>query len=382
MLQGETTYKNVRPFRNGPITRRNSNRREYALTNVLPIRLEKLRCDFGSTVAVDSVDLNIPAGSLYFMLGPSGCGKTTLLRMIAGFQEPTSGKIFFGDRDVTHMPPEKRNAGMVFQSYALWPHLSVFDNVAFGLQVRGVSAAEQGKRVGAALEMVRMGNLAQRKPNQLSGGQQQRVALARAIVFKPEVLLLDEPLSNLDAMLRLEMRGEMKRICSEIHMTTVYVTHDQKEALSLADNLVVLRDGRIEQMGSPKQVYQQPSNSFVAEFMGETNFIQGTVKKCDATSCEVETAAGMLQSNCGTAVTGARVTLSIRPESLQIADGPNCIRGICKSSLYLGEMSQHQIETPAGIVKVFELDPRETTRVGQQLSLRAQPDAVVVLAEK
>ena len=382
MLQGETTYKNVRPFRNGPITRRNSNRREYALTNVLPIRLEKLRCDFGSTVAVDSVDLNIPAGSLYFMLGPSGCGKTTLLRMIAGFQEPTSGKIFFGDRDVTHMPPEKRNAGMVFQSYALWPHLSVFDNVAFGLQVRGVSAAEQGKRVGAALEMVRMENLAQRKPNQLSGGQQQRVALARAIVFKPEVLLLDEPLSNLDAKLRLEMRGEIKRICSEIHMTTVYVTHDQKEALSLADNLVVLRDGRIEQMGAPKQVYQQPSNSFVAEFMGETNFIQGTVKKCDATSCEVETAAGMLQSNCGTAVTGARVTLSIRPESLQIADGPNCIRGICKSSLYLGEMSQHQIETPAGIVKVFELDPRETTRVGQQLSLRAQPDAVVVLAEK
>ena len=382
MSHGQITDKNVRPFRNGPITRRNTNRREYALTTVLPIRLEKLRCDFGSTVAVDSVDLNIPAGSLYFMLGPSGCGKTTLLRMIAGFQEPTSGKIFFGDRDVTHTPPEKRNAGMVFQSYALWPHLNVFDNVAFGLQVRGVSAAEQGKRVGAALEMVRMENLAQRKPNQLSGGQQQRVALARAIVFKPEVLLLDEPLSNLDAKLRLEMRGEIKRICSEIHMTTVYVTHDQKEALSLADNLVVLRDGRIEQMGAPKQVYQQPSNSFVAEFMGETNFIQGTVKKCDATSCEVETAAGMLQSNCGTAVTGARVTLSIRPESLQIADGPNCIRGICKSSLYLGEMSQHQIETPAGIVKVFELDPRETTRVGQQLSLRAQPDAVVVLAEK
>ena len=349
---------------------------------MLPIRLEKLCCEFGATTAVDSVDLHIPAGSLYFMLGPSGCGKTTLLRMIAGFQEPTRGKIFFGDRDVTHTPPEKRNAGMVFQSYALWPHLSVFENVAFGLQVRGVSSAEQTKRVGAALEMVRMGNLAQRKPNQLSGGQQQRVALARAIVFNPEVLLLDEPLSNLDAKLRLEMRGEIRRICTEIRMTTVYVTHDQKEALSLADGLVVLRDGRIEQIGAPKRVYQQPCNAFVAEFMGETNFITGTVKRCDTTSCEVETAAGMLQSDCGTASVGARVTLSIRPESFRITDGPNSIRGVCKSSLYLGEMSQHQIETPAGIVKVFELDPRETTRVGQQLSLRAQPDAVVVLAEK
>ena len=349
---------------------------------MLPIRLEKLRCDFGSTVAVDSVDLHIPAGSLYFMLGPSGCGKTTLLRMIAGFQEPTSGKIFFGDRDVTHMPPEKRNAGMVFQSYALWPHMSVFDNVAFGLQVRGVSASEQSKRVGAALEMVRMEHLAQRKPNQLSGGQQQRVALARAIVFQPEVLLLDEPLSNLDAKLRLEMRAEIKRICSEIHMTTVYVTHDQKEALSLADGMVVLRDGRIEQMGAPKQVYQQPSNSFVAEFMGETNFIRGTVKSRNTNGCDIETVAGMLHSSCCSADVGAHVTLSIRPESLQIADGPNCIRGVCKSSLYLGEMSQHHIETPAGIVKVFELDPRETTRAGQHLSLRAQPDTVVVLAEK
>ena len=362
--------------------RSHTNALEYPLTTVLPIRLEKLRCEFGSTVAVDSVDLNIPAGSLYFMLGPSGCGKTTLLRMIAGFQEPTGGKIFFGDRDVTHTPPEKRNAGMVFQSYALWPHLSVFDNVAFGLQVRGVSAAEQAKRVGAALEMVRMGHLAQRKPNQLSGGQQQRVALARAIVFKPEVLLLDEPLSNLDAKLRLEMRGEIKRICSEIHMTTVYVTHDQKEALSLADGLVVLRDGRIEQMGAPKQVYQQPRNSFVADFMGETNFIKGTVKLSSATGCDIETAAGMLHSSCANADVGAHVMLSIRPESLQIADGTNYIRGVCKSSLYLGEMSQHQIETPAGIVKVFELDPRETTRVGQQLSLRVQPDAVVVLVEK
>ncbi len=316
------------------------------------------------------------------MLGPSGCGKTTLLRMIAGFQEPTSGQIYFGDRNVTNTPPEKRNVGMVFQGYALWPHLSIFDNVAFGLQVRGVSAAEQVKRVGAALEMVRMGNLAQRKPNQLSGGQQQRVALARAIVFKPEVLLLDEPLSNLDAKLRLQLRGEIKRICAEINLTTVYVTHDQKEALSLADDLVVLRDGRIEQLGDPKQVYQHPRNAFVAEFMGETNLMGGTVKTSNANGCEIETAAGVLRSSCSKTVVGARVALSIRPESLTIVDGPSSIGGVCKSSLYLGEMSQHQIETPAGILKVLEIDPRQNTRVGQELWLHARPESVVVLAEK
>ncbi|MCE9619680.1 MAG: ABC transporter ATP-binding protein [Planctomycetes bacterium] len=348
---------------------------------MLPIRLEKLRREFGSTIAVDSVDLLIPKGSLFFMLGPSGCGKTTLLRMIAGFQEPTSGKVFFGDRDVTATPPEKRNAGMVFQSYALWPHMSVADNVAFGLQVRGVSAGEQKKRVGAALEMVRMGNLAARRPNQLSGGQQQRVALARAIVFNPEVLLLDEPLSNLDAKLRLEMRGEIRRICDEIRMTTVYVTHDQKEALSLADGMAVLRDGRVEQTGGPKDLYQRPLNKFVAEFMGETNFIPGTVRRSDAGGCEIETAVGFLNSTAGSAPTGARVTLSIRPEALRIGAGPNAMRGGCRSSMYLGEMSQHQVETPAGILKVFELDPRETTRAGQQLSLHVPPEAVVVLSE-
>jgi iron(III) transport system ATP-binding protein len=348
---------------------------------MLPIRLDKLRREFGSTVAVDSLDLLVPAGSLFFLLGPSGCGKTTLLRMIAGFQEPTSGRVFFGDRDVTRTPPQKRNAGMVFQSYALWPHMTVFDNVAFGLQVRGASAAEQAKRVGAALEMVRMGDLARRKPNQLSGGQQQRVALARALVFNPEVLLLDEPLSNLDARLRLEMRAEIRRICGEIRMTTIYVTHDQKEALSLADSMAVLRDGRVEQVGGPHDLYQRPRSRFVAEFLGESNFIPGTVRRSDATSCEVETAAGTLVSAAATAPVGARVSLSIRPESLRIGGGPNQIAGVCTGSVYLGEMSQHLVETPAGALKVFELDPRETTRAGRPLTLHAQPESVVVLAE-
>ena len=200
----------------------------YARPIVQPIVLRKLRREFGGVVAVNDVDLQIPAGAMFFMLGPSGCGKTTILRMIAGFQEPSSGEVLFGDRNVTHLPAEKRNAGMVFQSYALWPHMTVFENVAFGLQVRKVPAAEQRVRVMQALEMVRMQAYADRRPNQLSGGQQQRVALARAIVFRPEVLLLDEPLSNLDAKLRLEMRTEIRRICSEIKLTAVYVTHDQK----------------------------------------------------------------------------------------------------------------------------------------------------------
>ena len=205
---------------------------------MVPIQLAQLRKTFGSTVAVESVDLSIPEGALWFLLGPSGCGKTTILRMIAGFLEPSGGSVRFGPRDVTGLAPEKRNAGMVFQSYALWPHLTVAENVAFGLRVRKVPAAERSRRVAEALEMVRMGPFAERTPNQLSGGQQQRVALARAIVFKPEVLLLDEPLSNLDAKLRLEMRHEIRRICTELRMTTVYVTHDRDEAMSMADGMV------------------------------------------------------------------------------------------------------------------------------------------------
>ncbi len=222
---------------------------------MIAIRIEKLTKRFGNVVALHGLDLAIEPGELFFLLGPSGCGKTTLLRSLAGFNIPDEGRILFGDEDVTRLEPHKRNTGMMFQSYALWPHLTVAENVAFGLHERKVGKAEARNRAGEALESVRMSAYADRKPNQLSGGQQQRVALARALVIRPRCLLLDEPLSNLDAKLRLEMRTEIRRVCKEFKLTTVYVTHDQKEALSVSDRMAILEGGHILQVGSPREIY-------------------------------------------------------------------------------------------------------------------------------
>src|SRR4051812_33554330 len=244
---------------------------------MISIRIEKLTKRFGTVTALHHHDLKIEPGELFFLLGPSGCGKTTLLRSMAGFYIPEEGKIFFGDEDVTRLAPHKRNTGMMFQSYALWPHMSVAENVAFGLEERKVAKDEIKRRVGEALESVRMGSYAERRPNQLSGGQQQRVALARALVIRPRCLLLDEPLSNLDAKLRLEMRTEIRRVCKEFKLTTVYVTHDQKEALSISDRMAILEGGRILQVGSPREVYRRPTSKVVANFIGEVDFITGTV---------------------------------------------------------------------------------------------------------
>jgi iron(III) transport system ATP-binding protein len=244
---------------------------------MISIRIQHLTKRFGTTTALENLDLTIQPGELFFLLGPSGCGKTTLLRSMAGFYIPEEGTIHFGDEDVTRLEPHKRNTGMMFQSYALWPHMTVAENVAFGLEQRRVPRDEIRRRVGEALESVRMGSLAARRPNQLSGGQQQRIALARALVIRPRCLLLDEPLSNLDAKLRLEMRTEIRRVCKEFNLTTVYVTHDQKEALSISDRMAILDRGRILQVGAPREVYRRPSSKVVADFIGEADFIPATL---------------------------------------------------------------------------------------------------------
>ena len=344
-----------------------------------PIVLRKLRREFGGVVAVNDVDLQIPAGSMFFMLGPSGCGKTTILRMIAGFQEPSGGQVLFGERDVTRLPAEKRDAGMVFQSYALWPHMTVFDNVAFGLQVRKVPAAEQRTRVMQALEMVRMQAYADRRPNQLSGGQQQRVALARAIVFRPEVLLLDEPLSNLDAKLRERMRFEIKRLQRELGLTTIYVTHDQSEALALSHEIAVMSEGRIVQIGSPRDIYERPCNRFVADFVGSTNFVDAVVAGAGAEPhlYQAQSAIGLLTVySVDPLRAGDAILVSIRPEDVAIGvadlQGPNVVAGTVDLKVFLGEAVDFQIRVGERQL-LARAHPSVAADVGSRVSLRMQP---------
>jgi len=287
---------------------------------MIPLRLEHVTKRFGHVVAVDDVSLVVEPGELFFLLGPSGCGKTTLLRVIAGFYAPDGGRVFFGDADVTTRPPHRRNCGMVFQNYALWPHMSVLDNVAFGLGVRGVRRGQRRRRAMAVLEVVQMGEFARRRPTQLSGGQQQRVALARALAIEPDYLLLDEPLSNLDAKLRLQMRSEIRRMQRAHRVTSVYVTHDQDEALSMADRLAVVRDGRIVALGTPRNLYQDPPTAWVAGFLGATNLLEGELAAREEGATRLRAAFGTLRADHVPAGMdpGQRVTISVRPEDLRL----------------------------------------------------------------
>ena len=332
---------------------------------MISLTIENLTKRFGDMVALHGLSLRIEPGEIFFLLGPSGCGKTTLLRSIAGFYTPESGRILFGDEDVTRVPPYLRNTGMMFQSYALWPHMTVAQNVAFGLEERKVSARETAERVAAALASVKMEALGERRIHQLSGGQQQRVALARALVIRPRCLLLDEPLSNLDARLRLEMRGEIRRVCKEFGLTAIYVTHDQKEALSIADRMAILEAGHLRQTGTPAEVYRHPHSRFVADFMGETNFLDGKIRAVNGTSVVVETGLREVAATLGghgwQPRAGDGCTLSIRPESWRLATqagAPNEVAGRLTERVYLGEMAQYRFAAGPHALKVFELNPR------------------------
>jgi iron(III) transport system ATP-binding protein len=354
---------------------------------MISITIENLVKKFGEQVALNGISLRIEPGEIFFLLGPSGCGKTTLLRNIAGFYIPEAGRILFGDEDVTNLPPHKRNTGMMFQSYALWPHMTVAKNVAFGLEERRVPAAEITQRVEAALASVKMEKYAARKIAQLSGGQQQRVALARALVIRPRALLLDEPLSNLDAKLRLEMRTEIRRVCKEFGLTAIYVTHDQKEALSISDRMAILDGGKIAQVGPPEEVYRRPHSRVVADFIGETNFLPGRILEATGSSAKVETAIGTFEGVVSdpdwTAQPGESVTLSVRPEAWTIrdaAEGPNAVRGRIGEAVYLGEVAQYQFRCGDQTLKIFELNPRLSARpADRDLFASAAPGDVVIL---
>ena len=356
------------------------------------VKVKNIIKKFGDFTALNDVTVAINPGELFFLLGPSGCGKTTLLRCVAGFHAPESGSVLVGERDVTGLPPHKRDTGMVFQSYALWPHMTLEENVAFGLEMRKNSKAEIRKRVSRALEIVHLENRIKTKPNELSGGQQQRVALARALVVEPQCLLLDEPLSNLDARLRMEMRIEIRRICKEAGLTAIYVTHDQKEALSIADRMAVMRGGVIEQIGTPEQIYRHPASHFTADFIGEGNFVDGRVLDFSEGVAKLETSLGCLVSTSvgeGIAV-GDAVSVCLRPESIRFnkptAETPNRLRGVFTESVYLGELAQHVIALTVNnseeyALKAFELDPRRgASQSGIPVEMWIEPESVIVTA--
>jgi len=323
------------------------------------VRLEDLRKAFGDVVAVDSVNLEIHEGEFFSLLGPSGCGKTTTLRMLGGFELPTSGRILLRGRDITHEPPEKRPVNMVFQSYALFPHLNVFENVAFGLRRRHVEKADIERRVGAALELVHLGDFGKRKPDQLSGGQQQRVALARALVCEPTVLLLDEPLGALDLKLRKALQTELKRVQLEVGITFVYVTHDQEEALALSDRIAVMDKGHVEQLGTPEELYDSPRTLFVAGFIGTSNLLPGTVDQVTGDEALVRLEGG---ETCLAQASGTRpgdtVAVVVRPEVIDIrpagvtpGEAPvPALEGELVLSAYLGTSVSHRVQTDHGAI--------------------------------
>jgi spermidine/putrescine transport system ATP-binding protein len=354
------------------------------------IRLTDLTKHFRDVRAVDGVSLDIRSGEFFSMLGPSGCGKTTTLRMIGGFELPTSGRIELRGRDVTSEPPDKRPVNMVFQNYALFPHLDVAENIAFGLRRKGIDKGQIKRRVGEALELVHLGGYDRRKPNQLSGGQQQRVALARALVNGPDVLLLDEPLGALDLKLRKALQVELKRVQTEVGITFVYVTHDQEEALTMSDRIAVMNRGRVEQLGTPEELYERPATPFVADFIGTTNLLQGVLEESGDEAAVIKLGSG---DRCRVGrvdrMPGATIDVSLRPEAIRIErrngaahDPLEWLGATVEQVAYLGAAVQYRVRTGGGQA-ISVLAGRHETRFerGDDVELAWSPTEALVLDE-
>lgn len=353
------------------------------------IVLDGVSKHFGEVRAVDDVQLTIESGELFTLLGPSGCGKTTLLRTIAGFYKQDKGDIYFGTRCINDVPTHERNIGMVFQNYAVFPHLSVFDNVAYGLRARKVPKREIETRVMEALEMVELADLRNRQPSDMSGGQQQRVALARAIVIRPALLLMDEPLSNLDAKLRIKMRSDIRRMQKELNITTIYVTHDQEEALAISDRIAVMHRGRVHQVAAPFELYHSPADRFVAGFIGETNFLNCTVQRFDAASgrAEVELLGTRFEAALQEAYEGPAV-FGIRPEKVTLATEPNGsahLSGIVESTTFLGSHMVYTVRVSDGstlAVQQSVQEPGDLLADGKMVYLQFTPGQGILFAGK
>jgi spermidine/putrescine transport system ATP-binding protein len=319
---------------------------------VADVRLEGVTKRFDDVVAVDRLSLEIQPGTFFALLGPSGCGKTTTLRMIGGFEQPTEGVVYLGERDVTGLPPYRRDVNTVFQSYALFPHLTVFENVGFGLRRKGLRGSDLRSRVHEMLELVGLAGYDQRKPRNLSGGQQQRVALARALVNRPRVLLLDEPLGALDLKLRRQMQLELKRIHHELRVTFVHVTHDQEEAMTMADSIAIMNRGRIEQLGGPAELYERPATAFVANFLGASNLLPGEICGPDAVRLDdgtvLRVTAAALSGRTG------RIAVGVRPEKLRLGDdGANVLRGTVAENSYVGVATEYLVATPTSTLVLY-----------------------------
>jgi iron(III) transport system ATP-binding protein len=339
----------------------------------------------GIVRAVDQVTVSIEEGEFVTLLGPSGCGKTTTLRLIAGFEFPTEGRIVLDGEQINEQPPNQRDMAMVFQSYAVFPHLTVYENIAYGLKIQRLPKQEIEDKVRDVLELTELIGLENRPPNALSGGQQQRVALARALVMEPKVLLMDEPLSNLDAKLREVMRTEIRRIQQTLGITSVYVTHDQIEAMTLSDRIVVMNQGRIEQIGVPQEIYRQPATAFVADFIGRTNFVDATVQGINGDTVAVDVFGRTLAAPkpVGQVDEGQAVKIVVRPEAIQVVEQGGQYQGIVRWASYLGSVIEYEIEVAGQRLAITDSDPRHTVihPEGHEVGVRMLEDCLYILPE-